>query len=450
MLLIAAVGVYALLLISGVVPNPLPGIWEWVGQERPLAPDLAWQERLGARPGAAVVVGDTVTAQAGGRAEVRDREDGKPLHPTDPPGWAADWLLAAGAGTEAVVVTGEWFSDGYQVREPATGELLYQDEDAVAVWGYQDARLDLVCDDQRACQLRGFGPASGTPEWTTDLPGHWIGIQGANPELAGARTADPERIAGAAAGPPRLPRLLGFPVERRGGDAVAVVDTRTGDVRQVLDQADGEKILVVGERVIRSVTAPRNGVCLSTVTAHDGITGEAVWGPESFHVWASDGCEQRTPPLSGGAALAVVAPDARPVVLDANDGRVLWVGSPEQSVVALSPELAVIHSREQGTLSGVTLGGDGTPRWERAAEPDAEVLITPCGVVVADRDPNRVYVWDSASGEVLLSAPTGAKVLACGPDGLVLAGGRSLGYARFGTGVEGDLPGGQSPPLEAK
>src|SRR5690606_8839319 len=225
----------------------------------------------------------------------------------------------------------------------------------------------------------------------------------------------------------------------------------TGDVRQVVSQGRDEKVIVVGERVIRSVTTRHNDVCLSTVTAHEVPSGEPVWGPEPYHVWRSAACEQRTPPLSGGAALAVVAPDARPVVIDANDGRVLWVGTPEQSVVALTPELAVIRSQEHGTLSGVTLGGDGTPRWERAAEPDAEVVITPYGVVVADRDPSRVYVWDSDSGDILLSVPTGAKVLDCAPDGLVLAGGRSLGYARFGTGVEGGAPGGDPvAPVEAK
>ena len=334
LLVIAAISVYALLLASGVLPNPLPGIWEWVGQERPLAPDLAWQERLGSRPNAAAVIGDTVTAQAGGRAEVRDRVDGAALRPTDPPGWEADWLLVTGAGDEAVVVTGERLSAGYQVRDPATGEVLYEDEDAVAVWGYREARLDLICDDQRACQVRGFAPGSDTPEWTTDLPGRRVGMQGANPPLAGPRTVDPDRIAGTAAGPPRLPKLLGFPVERRDGDGrVAGPAPRRAPGGQ---PGRDEKVIVVGERVIRSVTTRHNDV-FSAPAAH-GASGEPR-GPGTLRVAlgrvrAAYAAAQRR------AALAVVA--RTPVGGDRRQRRARPVGGHPGAVRSAHARAAVI------------------------------------------------------------------------------------------------------------
>jgi hypothetical protein len=457
LVLLGAIGLYAFLLASGSAPNPFPGIWEWLGRERPLAPDLVWQERLPSRPDSAAVVGDTVTVNAGERAEMRDRDTGELMSPGDPPGWPADWVTVAGGGDDVVVITSE-DSHGYQVRDAVDGQVLHEDEEAVAVWAYQDARLDLWCDERRACRLRSYQPRASTPDWSLDLPGRRVVTLGANPELAGARTPDPDRIDPAVAGPVPIPGILGIPVERRGGDAVVVVQTATGQVLQVLEPGDDEKIMVVGDRVIRSTLTERNGICVSSVSGHDPVTGAAVWGPEPYHVWSSPACEQRNPPLGAGAALSVVRPDGQPIVIDAYDGRVLWSGEADESVAALSPDLAVIRAADQTTYYAVTLGDASGRRWEQKAEPDAEVLIARCGVVVSDRDPSRIYVWDAATGETRLSVPTTATVLACGPDGVVLAGGRSVGFAAFdGTGGDADPdpdrdPGRDTepPPLDSK
>jgi len=97
----------------------------------------------------------------------------------------------------------------------------------------------------------------------------------------------------------------------------------------------------------------------------------------------------------------------------------------------LSPELAVIRAADRTTRYAVRLGGDGAREWERVADPDAGVALAGCGVVVADREPSRVYVWDPATGQPRLSLATSARVLACAPDGVLLADRRSIGFAQF-------------------
>lgn len=449
MLVLVGIGLYAFLLAAEVVPNPFPAIWEWVSRDRPIAPDMAWQERFGSRPAAAAVAGDNVLILAGERAEIRDQDTGRQRTPGDPPGWEADWLAVAGEGERAVVITGRPGSPGYEVRDPNSGRVLHEDEDAVTVWTYRDARLDLRCDDQRACSLSSYRPAGAdTPEWTIDLPGRRRDILGLNPELAMGRSADPNQIEASVAGPQPLPRMIGLPMERRSGEAVVVVETATGVVHQIVELADGEKAIVVGDRVIRSVSERHNGVCVSSATGYDPVTGTVVWGPQPYHVWSLGACEQRDPPLSAGSAMVAVGPEGRPLVVDAYDGRVLWRGEVEDSVAALSAELAIIRPGDGRTLTAVVLGGDGSALWERDAEPDADVLIAECGVVVADRDPRRVYVWDPRSGEVKLSVPTSAKVLACA-DGVVLTGGRSVGFVPF-DGIARSDPEQPQEPLDSK
>lgn len=447
-LLLTAIALYAALLGADIAPNPFPGLWDWISRDRPLAPDMAWQERLGSRPESAVVAGDVVAVHAGSRVELRDRDTGRLQGPADPAGWLADWAAVAGEGDDTVVVvSGE--DGGYQVRDPAGGALLHEAEDAVAVWTYRDARLDLRCDDGRACTLRAYLPGGATPVWVTDLPGQREGMLGANPALAAGRMPEASRIDAAVAGPPRLPQVLGFTVERRSGDAVVTVDTSTGEVLRILERADGEQIMVVGDRVVRTTTTDQNGICVASASGHDAVSGTRVWGPEPYHVWSAEACEQREPPVAAGAAMAVVGPTGRPIVLDAYDGRVLWRGAADESVVGLSQRTVVVRSADGTRLYGVALGTGGEPAWEHRAEPDAEVVIGEYGVVVADRDPNRVYVWDPATGERLLSVATSARVLAFAPDGLLLAGGRSVGFVTFDD-IAGDPGSRDREPLDSK
>jgi hypothetical protein len=453
-LLLLAVILYALLLAADIAPNPFPGIWEWLAKDRPLADGLAWQERLGARAAAAAPAGDAIAVEAGNRAQIRDRDSGELVGPTGDETWTAEWVVAAGGEATPVVIIGLEGSDGYEVRDPATGALLYEDEEAVAAWGFRDGWLDLRCDSRRACQLRSYRPGSYEPVWRVDLPGRREGMLGGNPQLAGPRIPEPNRIHPQVSGPEPIPPLLGFPVSRGGDDAVVVVDTGSGQVLQELLVADGERVIVVGNRVIRSTMARHGGVCVSQVAGHDPVTGNPVWGPSQYHLWSSEGvgCEQRVPPLAGGGALTAVGTDGRPVVIDSYDGRVLWTGELDERVEDLSPDRAVVRAADETTRYAVLLGGNGARQWERIADQDAGVTIASCGVVVSDRDPSRIYVWDPVTGDNLLSLSTSARVLACAPDGILIADGRSIGFARFDGAVRApateDAP--DPPPLDSK
>lgn len=451
-LVLLAITFYAVLLAANIAPNPFPGIWEWLGEDRPLAEGLAWQERLGSRPASAAPAGDAIAVEAGNRAQIWERDTGELVGPLGDDTWNAEWVVAAGGEQDPVVLIGREGSDGYEVRNPTTGALLHQDEEAVAVWGFSDAWLDLRCDSRRACQLRSYRPGSYQPVWVVDLPGRREGMLGGNPQLAGPRVPEPNRIHSQVSGPEPMPRLLGLPVSRSGDDAVAVVDTGSGDVLQELLVGDDERVIVAGDRVIRSTMARHSGVCVSQVTGQDPFTGSAVWGPNPLHLWSSDGvgCEQRTPPLAGGGALTAVGTDGRPVIFDSYDGRVLWTGELDERVEDLTAERAVIRAADETTRYAVLLGGTGDRQWERIADPDAGVTIAACGVVVSDRDPNRIYVWDPVTGDNRLSLSTSARVLACAPDGVLIAEGRSIGFARFdGAGADPeDSP--DPPPLDAK
>lgn len=447
--------VFALLIISGIMPNPFPGIWAWLSEDRPLAPGLAWQDRLGSRPDSAAAVGSVVAVADGSSAHMYDRATGRPIPVTTEDEWSAEWVVVAGRGADAVVITSGRGEDGYQVRESGRGRIVDQDDEAVAVWGFQQGWLDLRCDSGRVCNVRAFRPGSAEPLWRTDLPGERVGMLGANPPLAGPQPAGVSRIDPGISGPPPLPPLLGFTVTLRGGDVVVVVDTRTGRILHEAEQRDGERVIVVEDRVIRSTLARHNGVCVSTVTGHDPVSGDPVWGPVSYFLWGTGdvGCEQRTPPVASGSAVVAVAPDGRPVVLDAYDGRVLWTGELGESVAGLSPERAVIRTGDESAVYAVRLDGNAQAIWQRRVDRDATLAIAQCGVIVADRHPNRMYVWDLGTGEDVLSLSTSARALACATDGILIADGRSIGFASFGGTSPDPVPepaNGADPPVDPK
>lgn len=431
-----AAGLASLLVYAGIVPNPLPPLWDWINRERPIAAGLDWQERLDGRPSNAVPVGDRLVLAAAGEAQLWERRTGAPVLE----GWDADWLTVAGSGSDAVVITGRMFSRGYQVRDPVTGAVVHEDPDARAVWGFRDARLDLRCNGARSCELRAYRPGGMQPLWTAALPGAGSGLTGPEPELAGAAVAVPAPVEEAAAGPPPLPRLLGVPLDR---DRIAVVRTGTGEVLSRVEVGGDERVLVAGGRVIRSVVTRQDGVCRLSVTGYDPVTGSAVWGPEPYNLRTvtGGGCEQRNRPVGSGAALVAVGPEGHELVIDANDGRVLWSGGADEQVQALSEDLAVVRGADPTVRYGVVLGGDGTPQWERTVDEDAGVLLAGCGAVVADRDPNQVHVWDPRNGNDVVSVLTSARVLSCAPDGLILTDGRELGFLAFpGSGSDSDDP----------
>jgi outer membrane protein assembly factor BamB len=323
-------------------------------------------------------------------------------------------------------------SRGYQVRDPDTGAVLVDNDDARAVWGFQQIRMDLRCDTLRSCELRGYRPREERPLWRADLPGAVGSVVGVNPDLATAGVSVPARMHAAVSGPPPIPPLIGVPTDRR---RVSVVSSATGQVVGQYEAASDELIMVVGDRVIRSTATRRDGVCLLAVSGYDLVTDTPVWGPEPYNLRTitGGGCDQRYAAVAAGAALVVVDPEGAERVIDASDGRVLWRGEPGERVQGLTEHLAVVKAADDPTVRyAVMLDDQGGQRvWQRTVHADAEVMLTRCGVVVVDRDPDRIHVWDPVDGESLLTVRTSARVLACTADGLILADRRAIALATF-------------------
>lgn len=438
LLIVLALSLYAFLVATEIAPNPLPALWAWVSQDRPLAAGLEWQDRLGAKPSSVTAAGDVIAVAAGRSGEVRKQSDGTLVVPLGGADRSADWVAVAGSGGDTVVVAGERMSKGYEVRDAGSGAVLHTDEEAVAVWTYRDALLDLRCDGPRSCELRRYPPHSGTPTWSTAIPGAGSVLAADNPELAGARTKTPSGVDPGISGPEPIPRVLGFAVGRR---EVAVVDTVTGQVLHELQAERNEQLSVIGGRIISSRATRRDGICVVSVTGYDAVTGLPAWGPEPYHLRTASGagCEQRHAPVAVEGALVAVGPDGRELVIHAYDGRVLWTGSEGELVEALSPELAVIRAADRTVIYGVALGGSGDPLWEQAVHENAGVALARCGVVVVDRRPNRLRVWHPVTSEERLSVRTSARAAACTAAGLVLADGRSIGLARWQDGGTGEV-----------
>lgn len=427
--LLFGVILYTVLVLTGVVDNPLPGAWEWIDRDQPLAEDLRWQERLGGRPSSVVAAGNALAVDLGTEVQLRSRLTGRVIRSGFEETLQADWMAVAGDGSEAVVVTGTLLEKGYEVRNPL-GQVIRRDEEAVAVWTFRDLLLDARCAEPRECELRAYRPGSGEPVWTTNLPGVGAGLFANNPDLAGGRRVTPRGIDEAVSGPEPAPPVVGFPTDGR----VIVVETANGQVLQHLQPERNEQLSVIGGRIISSVAASRDGICVVAVTGLDAATGLPVWGPEPYHLRtvSGAGCEQRDRPVAAGSALVAVTADGRELVVDAYDGRVLWTGAEGERVESLSAAYAVIRAADPTTRRLVALGGSATSLWDRTVHADASMVVTRCGVVLRDREPDRVVLLDPDTGAEQLSLRTDARVRACVPEGLLIGDGRSVGYARAG------------------
>lgn len=421
LLIVLALSVYALLVAAEIAPNPLPALWGWVNADRPLAPDLVWQERLGAKPDRVADVGGQLALDLGRSGEVRQGASGELAYRFED----AAWVAVAGSGDDRVVVVRD--GDGYQVHASDSGAVLHREERADAVWTYSDAVLDLRCEGPGSCGLRRFAPGGERPIWSVDLPGG--SANGLNPPLAAGALIYPSKVHSGVSGPGPLPSLIGLPVGRR---ELVVVDTATGRVVREWQAERDTQLSVVGGRVIGSTAVRRDGICVVSVTGYDAATGLPAWGPHPYHLRTASGsgCEHRDRPRAAGGALVAVDPDGRELVISAYDGRVLWAGADTDRVVALSPEYAVVRTADPSVVIGVSLRS-GEPVWQQTAHEKAEFALAACGVLVADQRPDRLRVWDPGTGDEKLSVRTTARAMACTPDGLVISSGRSVGLVAW-------------------
>jgi outer membrane protein assembly factor BamB len=412
-------------LISTGVWNPFPALFQWVNHSGPLSnPDVAWQQRLGGVPTAVTVTGQAIVVEQRTTVEARSPVTGDRL-------WEAkaDWGTVAGAETDAVVVVGKLLEKGYQVLDPASGAVRRRDSEAVAVWTFRDALLDVRCAGAQDCTLTAWAPRANSPLWTVPLPGIGFVLFADNPELLGSRPITARHIKAGAGGPDPMPQLLGFPINGR----VHLVDTTSGRGLADVEPDRRDRVMVVGGRLVRMEARSRDGTCYFTATATDAGSGREVWRRTGLNLRTTEGagCVQRRSPTGHGSVVTAVSPAGREVVLDANDGRVLWTGAEGERIVGLDDTRVLVRSADGRMIRGVQLGQ--TRGWSRRVNPHATAALTRYAAVIVDRDPDRVVALDPATGRELVNLKTAADVLAVGRQGLVIAQRREVGYARFVT-----------------
>jgi hypothetical protein len=356
----------------------------------------------------------------------------------------ADWGAVAGDGRDAVVVVGQLLAKGYEVLDPMTGAVRRRDSAAVAVWTFRNALLDARCAGAQDCTLTAWDPHGGPPLWTVDLPGIGFVLFADNPELLGSRTLTTPAVNEDAGGPRPMPQLLGFPIDGR----VHVVDTTAGRVVREIEPDRSDRVVVVGGRVLHLQARAQDGACYFTVLAKDAVTDQEVWRRDGFNLRTIEGggCVQRRSPAGRDNVIVGVAPDGREAILDAYDGRVVWTAGVGQKMLALDDSHALVRARDGKSVLAFELGRDGV-RWSRPAKPGAQAALTRYAAIVVGRDPARVFALDRQTGRVLLDLHTEARVLAVGPEGLVLGEGREIAYVSFAGAAS--TPAGQPSPAEA-
>ena len=437
-----------LVLVATNVWNPFPRVWEWVGRNQPLAKsDVVWQQRVGGSPKTVTITGETVIVEERLAVEARSLRTGVQL-------WRrkADWAAIAGSDDTAVVVVGELLVKGYEVLDPQTGAVQRRDQQAVAVWTYRDALLDVRCDGPRDCQLRAWAPRGKHPTWTAPIPGIGFVLFADNPDLLDTRPLTNRLVSTQASGPQSMPPALGFPIDGR----VYVVDTVQGRVVQEYQPGPRERISVIGGRMLRISTASEDGTCYFDIEAIDPANGQRVWRRPGVNLRTANGagCPHRDDPTGGENVLVGVTGERRETVLDAYDGRVLWRGAEGETVLAVDDTGVLVRAADEKSIIAYEFGVD-TPRWSRSAPPQSVTALTRYAAVIVQRRPGRIIALDPQTGRELVNFYSSAKVFAVGPTGMIIGEGRDLAYVRFHGVAErpdrpdpdGEVPDPGLPPL---
>lgn len=404
--------------------NPFPDMWGWANTSRALSdPQPAWQERVGARPDSATLAGNTLVVELNTTVEGRRISDGSRIWSRE-----ADWSAVAGEEGDSVVVAGKLLVKGYDVVDAASGALLRHEDDAVGVWTFRDAVVDVRCRGTKDCIVAAWSPRGRNQLWQAEVSGVGSMLSADNPKLQGISPLGASRIADHADGPQRMPRLLGFPIDK----SVHFVDTSEGRSVQEVKPNRQEQAVAAGSRILRITASPGEGTCYFTVDAWDAVTGSRVWRESGINLRtvSGGGCQQRRTPAGSGNAVVAVAADGREAVVDANDGRVVWVGKEGEKVLAVDDRYAIVRSADGKEVSGVRLGRS-SPSWTIEVRADTSATLSGRVAVITDKKPDRIIVMDPANGDEKLNVRSGAKVLAFGPDGLVVSDVRELGYLRY-------------------
>ncbi|GAA4733525.1 outer membrane protein assembly factor BamB family protein [Phytohabitans rumicis] len=422
---VVAALIVLVILVSTNTWNPFPGLWDWVNTSQPLsAPKVSWQQRLGGSPKSVVMAGNAIMVEHRTSVEGRSLTTGIRLWETK-----KDWGAVAGEGNDAVVVVGDLLKKGYEVLDPVSGTVRRTDEDAVAVWTYRNALLDVRCGGAKDCTLTAWEPRGSSPMWTVDLPGVGFVLFADNPDLLDAKPLTARRVAGDAAGPALMPSLLGFPVDGR----VRVVDTAAGRAVQDFDPGRRDRYVVVGGRVLRVEARSADGSCYFTVTATDPAAEKEVWRHEALNLRTADGagCTQRDDPAGGQNVIVAVAADGSEVVVDTYDGRVLWIGKQGEKLLAVDDRYALVRPSGGKVVTAYEFGVKKA-RWSFESEDKkVQAVITRFAAVVVPEEPDRIVALAPANGKKLADLRSSAKVWAIGAGGMIIGEGREIGYVPF-------------------
>ncbi|MGH3713641.1 MAG: PQQ-binding-like beta-propeller repeat protein [Micromonosporaceae bacterium] len=373
-------------------------------------PKPQWSERVDGRPIAAAVGADRVVVLLNGAVEVRRLSDGGTA-------WnrTVDWAVPTGD----TVVAGRANGGGYEVLDTGTGRVRWQDTGAREAWPYTDVVIGLTCsEDGDGCTLRARGTGDGATRWSVRVDTAAQRLSG-HPDIS--EVVDRDRMLSPSY-PGAAPPLVGLVGDRN----VTVVDTGSGGVPGRLPEDAETRVAVAGDRVLGvTARAADGGGCRYSVRAWNRSGGE-VWSRTGYDLGtvSGSGCEQRVDPLVAGQVVAAVTPDDRPVLLDVRSGSVRWTGRSGSRVIASGSNLAVVRSRD-GHLIAISTA-NGAVLWSRPAGKDASVFVLPEAVVV--RDAGHLTAI-GPGGTVRKRWKSQAAPIGAGPGGLVLANGRTVGYA---------------------
>jgi len=226
-----------------------------------------------------------------------------------------------------------------------------------------------------------------------------------------------------------MPGLIGLPDDGK----VRVINTATGKVAQTVTPGDGQKVVVVGGRILTVTGTAGDGTCYYGVVATDPPGGQTIWKRDGLNLRTAgngSGCKQDRDPAGGEDVVLGVDPIGRQELIAAHDGRILWHGDKGETVLSVNDAYALIRSADRSSVRALSFASGGTA-WRRPVGADVSAAVTPYASIIVTAKPSRVVALDPRSGSVLVDIKTDAKVFTTGPAGLIVVSGRDMAYLPF-------------------